>query len=95
MHREGQTHTHFAGGRNAGHPNTKRGTFSPHLASKRSARNLMDSMAVSHHRQGDHGDDSGGSEAAVHASRASGEPRRSVVARFLGDPKYLPRLLIL
>ena len=48
MHREGQTHTHFAGGRNAGHPNTIRCTFSPHFVSKRNARHLMDSMAVSH-----------------------------------------------
>ena len=48
MHREARTHTHFAGDRNAGHPNTTRCTFSPHSVLKRSARDPMDSMAVSH-----------------------------------------------
>ena len=37
-----------------------------------------------HVRQGDHGDDSGGSEAAVHASRAGGEPRSVVASIFRG-----------
>ena len=47
MHRECQTHTHFAGGRNAGYPNTKRGTFLPQFGSKRNVRDLMDSIAAS------------------------------------------------